>query len=51
MENQVNGQEIKANSVKEAKKIIDDSSNQKIGTVLIQVFQDGFPKFVPLKIN
>ena len=43
--------QIDITNVKEAKKIIDDSSNQKIGTVLIQVFQDGFPKFVPLKIN
>ena len=43
--------QVNIESAEQAKKIINKSINQNMESILIQIFQDGFPKFAPLKLK
>ncbi len=43
--------QININSSSQAKEILEKALNKKKESVLIQIFQDGFPKFVPFKLK
>ena len=41
----------KINTAKQAKQLFDDAIKQKSDSLLLQVYQNGFPRFVPLKLK
>ena len=43
--------QINIKSAKQAEKIFKESLKKNVDTLLVQIFQDGFPRFVPLKLN
>ena len=43
--------QVNIESAEQAKKIINKSINPNMESILIQIFQDGFPKFAPLKLK
>ena len=41
----------KITSAKQAKQIFDDAVKRNMDSVLVQIYQNGFPRFIPLKLK
>ena len=41
----------KITSAKQAKQIFDDAVKSNMDSVLVQIYQNGFPRFIPLKLK